>query len=537
MVAVLARNLPKTFVSESMIQIQPRDVPDNFVPDLISSSVGERVKSIEQTVMSRTNLLAIIREFGSQMPVLATLNIDEQVERLRGKIGIRYPVNPAKPTQQLPLTYFRISFSDQNRQLAQQIAQKLTLLFIAENNRMREEQVDGTRTFLKGELTRIGDDLRVAEERVKQLTMAHLGELPQKLDTNQRLLESSIQKSLAIDDALMKLAAQKQNYEMLIQDVPAEIPAKGFVMPAASNNSAPVIPGALKPPPESQAILDYRAAEKAYQDITAIHPPGYPDVGKLKLVRDRIRERLTPEELEIASKPPLTAAVTVPTTSGTTTPAVTIPMEPNPVYKQLQASLNTLDADRRSLLKQKSDIAESIATYERRIDSTPQVETQMTEFLRERNNLQKQYDDIQDNLSKADLSASLESQAKGQQFDIVDAANLPVDPTTPRRLFVVMGGAGASLLISVLFAVVVDIARQRVWTQKEIEAFWGVPVLVDIPEILTDTDLALARRKKWIFAGAAAGASVVYSICLYGVDLKHAFILRQLDPVLQKLIQ
>ena len=77
---------------------------------------------------------------------------------------------------------------------------------------------------------------------------------------------------------------------------------------------------------------------------------------------------------------------------------------------------------------------------------------------------------------------------------------------------------------------------RTIWTQSEIETFWGVPVLVDIPEILTDTDLAVAGRKKWVFAASAMGAAMVYAVCLYGVHLKHEFILRQLDPVLQRVI-
>jgi len=92
------------------------------------------------------------------------------------------------------------------------------------------------------------------------------------------------------------------------------------------------------------------------------------------------------------------------------------------------------------------------------------------------------------------------------------------------------------LLVSVAFAAAVDIARQKVWTQSQIEAYWGVPVLVDIPEILTDEDLTVGRKKLARYTAYSLAAVAAYSVCLYGVYLKHNFILQQLDPVIQELV-
>src|SRR5688572_8859050 len=66
-VTVLTKALPKVFVSQSLILVRPRDVPQSFVVDLIGST-QERLKSIEKTVLSRTNLLAVLNEFEGQLP-------------------------------------------------------------------------------------------------------------------------------------------------------------------------------------------------------------------------------------------------------------------------------------------------------------------------------------------------------------------------------------------------------------------------------------------------------------------------------------
>src|SRR5690242_20172016 len=66
--ATLTYFLPKSYVSEALILVRPRDVPQDFVKDLIAGTPAQRLKVIEQTVLSRTNLLSILQEFGSDFP-------------------------------------------------------------------------------------------------------------------------------------------------------------------------------------------------------------------------------------------------------------------------------------------------------------------------------------------------------------------------------------------------------------------------------------------------------------------------------------
>src|SRR5262249_30282900 len=115
-------------------------------------------------------------------------------------------------------------------------------------------------------------------------------------------------------------------------------------------------------------------------------------------------------------------------------------------------------------------------------------------------------------------------------------ANYPLDPAKPKKMSVLMGGALASLLFSILLAAGVDIMRQKVWTQSEIEALWGVPVLVDIPMILSDSDLAARRKKRMVYVLSSLAGAACWALCLYGMYVKHGFILQHLDPVLQKLV-
>ena len=63
--------LPKMYVSQALILIRPRDVPAEFVKDLIVGTAEQRLTAIQQTVLSRTNLVHILQEFENQLPEYA----------------------------------------------------------------------------------------------------------------------------------------------------------------------------------------------------------------------------------------------------------------------------------------------------------------------------------------------------------------------------------------------------------------------------------------------------------------------------------
>src|SRR5689334_19818995 len=81
--------LPKMYVSEALVVIRPRDVPQDFVKDLIAGSTEQRLAAIEQTVLSRTILVQILHEFEDQLPEYRRYNMDEKVAKLHSQIKVQ----------------------------------------------------------------------------------------------------------------------------------------------------------------------------------------------------------------------------------------------------------------------------------------------------------------------------------------------------------------------------------------------------------------------------------------------------------------
>jgi hypothetical protein len=67
---------------ERRFLITPRDVPSDFVKDLIAGSTETRLSAIEQTVLSRPVLRNIANEFDAGLPEFRNLSMDERVTKL-----------------------------------------------------------------------------------------------------------------------------------------------------------------------------------------------------------------------------------------------------------------------------------------------------------------------------------------------------------------------------------------------------------------------------------------------------------------------
>ena len=81
-----------------------------------------------------------------------------------------------------------------------------------------------------------------------------------------------------------------------------------------------------------------------------------------------------------------------------------------------------------------------------------------------------------------------------------------------------------------------DLLSQKIWTQTELEQLFEVAVLAEIPEIVTDADRALTRKRGLAYAALACIVGTAYIGGLYFVYLKQIRVLSVIEPIIQKVI-
>ena len=402
---LVALIVPKVYLSETMILIQPRDVPTEFVKDLLSGSTEERLNTIEEMILSRTNLLSIVNEFNNRLTGYRGLNDDRKYLKLKKRVAIEIAQERSRG-KYLPVTNFRISYRDQDPELAQKITMRLATLFMEKDGRTRETQVFGTTRFLQKEWNKVSADMNDSSNKLKSLKERYRYELPTELETNLRTLDRlQIQKTANVEALDRHLTMQMTLERQLSETPPTLVREAGKIESAASA-------------PNNPLVEELRKKEAQYAELRLKATDDHPDVVRARAEVERLKKEIPPADL--APQPQTLTPLSAPTTITS----------PNPVYQSLTAQLQQIRTEIGIREREKKQIEAEMARYSERVQNTPKVEQDMAAALRANDDLMKQYDELKSKLAQAKLAESLES-TQGSQFMVIDPANYPVEPVSP----------------------------------------------------------------------------------------------------------
>ena len=92
--------------------------------------------------------------------------------------------------------------------------------------------------------------------------------------------------------------------------------------------------------------------------------------------------------------------------------------------------------------KEQEQIRKQIDLYQMRVQSSPAVEQQYKELTRGYQTALDSYNDLQKKLTDSQQAVNLERKQEGEQFVVLDPANLPDKPSFPNRPLFALGGLG-----------------------------------------------------------------------------------------------
>lgn len=457
---VVVYQLPDIYISQTLILIEPRDIPDDFVRDLITMDSEERLDVVQQTVLSRTNLFQIITEFEAQLINLRDLDEDQKISRIKERIGTQATAERGKAS------FIRIWYEDEDPGLAQKITSRLASLLIEYDTRIREQQVIGTAEFIEDELNAVSEELLELEQFLAEVKQQYRYELPEQLNTNLRTLDQLHVQLNANAQALDRAVAIRLELERQMLNTEAV-----FV-----EQSVDSLRQAASP-----LVQEYREKQRLHQELTSRYTQKHPDVQRLKAELDRLESEIPEADLEEGEEQDLGESQLE--TS-------------NPAYQQLMAQLSEVRRETEIREGERNRIQSEIKRYNQRVENTPTREQEMASVLRTYAELQKQYEDLKGKEVESKLAERLEGMQKGSQFAIRDPANYPIRPAKPDRLRLVLMGLFFSLGLGGGLAVAVDFLGQKFWLHSEVEALLGVPLLVEIPEIVTEGEFRERKKRR-----------------------------------------
>ncbi len=491
---VIALQTVHIYEARTLILVQPQEVPQSYVRPIVQRGLGERLRTISQQVTSRTNLEATIERYGLYRGTDTLM--EEKVERCRSAIAVNVGRGGAGGNT------FEIIFRHTEPEKAQAVTNALASNFISENLRIRESQALGTSSFLADELASVRRKLEKKEEALKQYRMAHMGAMPDQLDTNLSMLARMQRQQEQLNDSLQ----DAQNRRLMVQEQIAQQKrmadrmAEFTLTESTLNLDESGLSGSDDPASESLFALKDQL-EQLRMRYTDMHP----DVRRVQSMIEKLEAR-SAEEAVPEEAPALETAALMPASSVE-------PMMPS-MQGMLEPQLGQINQEIREIRAEIAKTKQKIELYQNRVEETPKLEQELITLKRDYGNLKGIHSSLLNRKLEAEISVSMEKKQKGEQFRILDPAKRPEIPVEPdiRKvilLTIVLGlGLGGGLAYSV------EALDTSFKDPEETTAALGLPVLITIPMCFTAQEKRTLTRKRRL---KAAGVTVGFVLAVVGV--------------------
>jgi len=442
-----AHFLPKRYTSQTLVLVQQPTVPGDYVKPVVSEGTGERLATMQQEILSRTRLEPILQQFGLYREDVGRVAMEDLVARLRKAITVT-PVEPMAQTRAQGLPGFRVDVVFDDPRLAQQVCSTITSMFMEENLQLRQRQAEQTTQFLSKQLDDAKTKLNEQDAKLASFQRRYLGSLPDEEQMNLNVLQGL---NTQLDAATQAISRAQQD--------------KTFAESALNQQLAAwrAAQDGHNPQTEEQQLV---SSQNQLADLKSKYTDDHPDVIRLKSDIDALQRKIKDKNGEANS-------------AGTDKPNRTT-VEPSEIHL-LRAQINQTDETIKARTAEQAEIQQRIKLYQSRVEASPQVEQEYKQLTRDYQTALDFYNELLKKRDQSAMATDLERRQQGEQFQVLDPANLPDTPSFPKKLNFGLGGLAGGLALGCGLTFLLELRDTSLKSEKDVEILLHAPVLATVP--------------------------------------------------------
>ena len=214
----LSMQIKNVYRSETLILVIPQRVPESYVKTTMTVRIEDRLRSIQEEILSRTRLETVINDFNLYPELRGQKPMEEVVGIMKANIDVDTVRDDA----------FKVAFKSGSPRTAMIVADRLAGMFIEENADARNRFATDTDKFLESQLEDARRRLEEHENKLKLFRERYSGELPQQLESNLTMIRSAQQQVQSLNESIdrdrdRRLVLEKQIADALngAVDMPA----------------------------------------------------------------------------------------------------------------------------------------------------------------------------------------------------------------------------------------------------------------------------------------------------------------------------
>lgn len=200
--------MPAIYLAEGKILIESAQIPSELVRPTITATAKERIQVIEQRIMTRDNLLAIVDKFhmfqDGQRP-----STTQMLDLMRQRTQITpYELSRGGNGASLAIA-LTIGFEHERPDIAMRVTNELITLILAEDARNRAGRAQETTNFLAREVRRLDEAIGKTDAQIADFRKTH--------STDEASSKTSMQIALLMAELQEKTATFSNNHPEVIR--------------------------------------------------------------------------------------------------------------------------------------------------------------------------------------------------------------------------------------------------------------------------------------------------------------------------------
>lgn len=528
---VLAIVWPATYRSSATILIEEQEIPQDLVRSTITGFANQQIKVITQRIMTLTNIMTIVEKYGllteEEMKRTPRTEIAEKFQKKVGLDLVSAEVMDPRFGRAMEATIaFTLSFDNRDPGLAQKVANELVNLYLNENLKTRTEKTATTAGFLKSEADALHNHIRDIEQNLSEFKHSNEGALPELYQYNLNVIERS---DADLQDSRSRLSElQKRRLEL-------------------QANMAQISPYAPTELPTGEKVLNdhdrLKALESEYRAKSSLYSDQHPDVARLrreieslkttlgtgadgeeeakqlKLETEKLAQLLQtykPDHPTVVQQKQVVDALK---TKGISMAATREIRADNPAYVLLDTQLKSADAEVAVLSQRIGDLQKKVTRFESYLSKAPDVEKKYTELMRDLQTTTAKYQEITAKQMEATLSQNLETERKGERFNLIEPPIRPEQPKSPNRIAIVLVGMLLAICIGSAAVAIAEMMDEGIRGKRELFELLGITPLATIPYLMIAEEQTPPRTRLYATVGGIA-ISIIFLVLFVHLAIK-----------------
>jgi polysaccharide biosynthesis transport protein len=453
---------PKAYKSMVVVTIDSPKVSKDYVKGLGGDGRGHEdpeFAAMQQVILSLTNesVLRPVLESLNPYPDLVDPTIESQMKQLRMAITIGKPKDGPG---------IGISYRHSDPTMAQSVAALLVVKLQEDNTNRREGLIETTTEFLSAELSRLKGELEAKEQEISDFKKAHIGELPDQREAYLRTLDRLQIDFATSSESLNKAGERLTALEKSIREFSEIGETDETLIERSGRMSAP-------PPPDPR-IARLGQLKQQLNALLGMYKENYPDVVQL-------REEIHLLESELRLVESRDSGVAGLDGRQVENGGRVVRKRIDPFLRELTKERNDVKSEMAFFKEKQGNTVRQIRELEGHVQRIPATEQRLAVLVRDYDNLQKGYQSLLDKRTNARIVENFENRKFGEQYRIIEPANLPIREEPPTLVHFLLGGLVVGCAFGLGGAIGLELLKPGFRRPEEVESYLGLPVFASIP--------------------------------------------------------